>query len=61
MPSPETLDTLIDAMTSVLGIAVDPAWRDGVRVHLGISLGHARTVADFPLDDEAEPAPVFTP
>ena len=55
------LDAYMDASAAVLGIAIDPAWRDAVRANLALSLRMAATVAAFPLDDEAEPAPVFTP
>jgi hypothetical protein len=53
------LDALIDAGTAVLGIPLQPAWRSAIRMHLAISLGHAATVLEFPLPDEADPAPVF--
>jgi len=59
MPSDEELAALIDAAAPVLGIAVDPAWRDAIRTHLAIALGHGLSVAAFALPDEAEPAPVF--
>lgn len=52
-------DALIDAGTALLGITVEPAWRAAIRLHLGISLTHAAAVLDFPLPDEADPAPVF--
>ena len=60
MLSDETLDQMIDALAPALGLRVDPAWREAVRTHLRLSLGHAALVADFPLPDEMEPAPVFT-
>ena len=54
-----TLDVLIAAGTSLLGIPLAAEWRAGVRQHLAISMTQARLVADFPLPDEAEPASVF--
>ena len=60
MTEPE-LDAYMDASAAVLGIAIDPAWRDAVRANLALSLRMAATVAAFPLEDEAEPTPVFTP
>lgn len=57
----ERLDAMIDAAASALGIGVAPEWRGAVRQHLAISLAHAANVTSFPLDDEAEPAPVFHP
>jgi hypothetical protein len=54
------LDALIDAGTASLGIAMKPEWRQAVRLHLLISLGHAATVMQAPLPDHLDPAPVFT-
>lgn len=53
------LDALIDAGTQVLGIEVKPEWRQTVRMHLAISLGHANAVLEVPLSDHLDPAPVF--
>jgi hypothetical protein len=53
------LDALIDAGTAMLGIEMQPGWRDAVRMHLAISLGHAQIVLDEPVDDHLDPAPVF--
>jgi hypothetical protein len=53
------LDALIDAGTTVVGINMNPEWRAAVRMHLAISLGHAATVLEMPLDDHLDPAPVF--
>jgi len=53
------LDALIDAGTAVVGIEMKPEWRQAVRMHLVISLGHAVTVMEAPLPDDLDPAPVF--
>ncbi len=55
-----TLDAFIDASAELLGITIDPAWRDPVRANLTVSLRMGALVMDFPLPDDAEPAPVFT-
>jgi hypothetical protein len=55
------LDSLIDAGARLLGIDIRPEWCDSIRLNLAISLGHARTVGEFRLPDEAEPAPIFLP
>ncbi len=55
------LDAYMDASAAVLGIGIAPEWRDAVRANLALSLRMAAIVAAFPLEDEAEPAPVFTP
>jgi hypothetical protein len=54
------LDAFLAAGTALLGIPVQPGWRDAIRQHLAVSLMLAGQVLDFPLPDEAEPAPVFT-
>ena len=53
------LDALIDAGAAALGIEMQPQWRQAVRMHLAISLGHAQTVLDEPVEDHLDPAPVF--
>ena len=53
------LDAWIDAGTAALGIAVKPEWRQAIRMHLAISLGHAETVLAVDLPDHLDPAPVF--
>lgn len=53
------LDAMIDAGTTVLGIEMQPEWRQAVRMHLAISLGHAATVLETELSDHIDPAPVF--
>jgi len=59
MTDPGDFEALLAAVPWLLGIRVRPEWRDAIRLHLGISLEHARNVGEFPLPDEAEPAPVF--
>ncbi len=59
MTNDADLDALIDAGTALLGITVDPAWRDAIRTNLAVTLSLAATVDAFPLPDDADPAPVF--
>jgi Protein of unknown function (DUF4089) len=54
------LEALMDASAVVLGLTIAPEWRDAVRSNLLVTLRLAQLVRDFPLPDEAEPAPVFT-
>lgn len=54
-------DDPIDALAASLGIPLRPEWRAGVRLNYEISLRLANEVAGFPLEDEAELAPVYTP
>jgi hypothetical protein len=59
MSDTNDLDAFIDAGTRLLGIEIRPEWREAIRLHLAISLAHTRAVGEFPLSDEADPAPVF--
>ena len=52
-------DADLIAAAAVLGITLDPAWHDAVRFHLDLSLRAADLVAEFPLPDELDPAPVY--
>jgi len=60
MSDSDDLDAFIAAGTRLLGLTIKPEWREAIRLHLAISLGHARAVAEFPLPDESDPAPVFS-
>ena len=49
----------LDALAATLGITLRPEWHGTVRANLEISLRLANVVMDFPLDDDADLAPVF--
>ncbi len=53
------LDHLI-AAAGLLGLDIAPDWRAGVRANLRVALSFGALVAEFPLPDAAEPAPVFS-
>jgi hypothetical protein len=55
----DAADALIAASAGALRLPIDPAWRPAVRTHILLLLKHAALVEEFPLPDEAEPAPVF--
>lgn len=57
--SADPLDDFISAAATALNLPLDPAWRPAVKANLVVTLQHAANVAEFPLSDEAEPAPVF--
>ena len=59
MHEKETLDEMIRSSAQTLGLNVRPEWLASVRAHLDVSLTHGKSVADFPLTDDAEPAPIF--
>jgi len=57
--SDNDLDAWLDSGATLLGIEVAPEWREAIRLHLGITRDLARSVMEFPLSDDADPAPVF--
>ncbi|GJE17128.1 hypothetical protein AIGOOFII_1840 [Methylobacterium marchantiae] len=59
-PASGGFDTYIDAASAFLGLPLDPAWVAAVGANLTVLHAAAGLVAEFPLPDEAEPAPVFT-
>jgi hypothetical protein len=58
--APELLDQFIEAAAHALALPVEPAWKGTVKANLEVTLRLAASFADFPLPDDAEPAPVFT-
>lgn len=57
--SADTTDDFIDAAAMLLGLPVALEWKPAVRANLALTLTFARIVEEFPLPDDAEPAPVF--
>ncbi len=55
----DAVDVLVAASAQALGLTLDPAWQAGVKFNLQLILRHAALVDEFPLPDDAEPAPVF--
>ena len=56
---PGPLDEFIDAAARALDLAIEPAWKPEIKANLEVTLRLAAVVAEFPLPDDAEPAPVF--
>ncbi len=59
-PARDPLDHFIAAAGRALGLPIEPAWQPAIKTNLSVTLRLAAAYADFPLPDEAEPAPVFT-
>jgi hypothetical protein len=57
--SRELLDHFIGAAAHAHALPVEPAWKPAIRANLEVTLRLAASFADFPLPDDAEPAPVF--
>jgi Protein of unknown function (DUF4089) len=58
--APDALDQFISAAAHALALPVEAAWKGAVKANLEVTLRLAASFADFPLPDDAEPAPVFT-
>jgi hypothetical protein len=56
---PHPLDGYILGAARALELKIDPAWMPSVRANLDVTLKMGALVASFPLDDEAEPAPIY--
>ena len=50
----------IDAAARVLDLAIEPSWKPAIEANLEATLQLAASFMEFPLADEAEPAPIFT-
>lgn len=61
MPTDNELDQYIEHAAKVLQLPLRAEWKTAVRENLAVTLSHAATVSEFPLADDAEPAPVFQP
>ena len=55
----EPLDDYIDAVSNVLGLPVEDAWKPVIRANLAVTLKMARMVDEFVLPDESEPASIY--
>lgn len=53
------IDALVEAGAKALGLPLEAAWHASIKFNLQLILHHAALVEEFPLPDDAEPAPVF--
>jgi hypothetical protein len=53
-------EAVVDAMTPLLGLTLTPESRAQTVVHLRIAAEQAEKLLSVPLDDQEEPAPVFS-
>ena len=56
---PFDAEAIIDAVAPLLGLPVAPEHRPGVVANLRMTARLAVLVAELPLDDREEPAPVY--
>lgn len=57
--TPPDSEAVMEAAAGVLGLTIDPSWREAVLANLRVLRAAAELVEGFPLPDEAEVAPVF--
>jgi hypothetical protein len=55
----DPLDDFIATASRALDLPLEAAWQPSVKANLAVTLRLGALVAEFPLPDEAEPAPVF--
>ena len=55
----DPLDAYVDAAAIALNLPIEEAWKASVRMNLDVTLKLAARVAEFPLPEGIEPAPVF--
>ncbi len=55
----DALDDFIVAAALALMLPAEKQWLPAIKANLRVTLQHAATVEQFPLPDDAEPAPVF--
>ncbi len=56
---PDAFDDFVTAAARALALPAERAWLPAIKANLRVTLEHAAAVAEFPLPDDAEPAPVF--
>ena len=56
---PDKLDDFITVASTALDLPLEEGWRPAIKANLDVALNLANLVAEFPLPDEAEPAPIF--
>jgi hypothetical protein len=60
LPTDEAkLDAFVETGAALAGLTIDPAYREGVKLHLNATGNAAKLVLSCELEDDAEPGPVF--
>ncbi|ARQ00574.1 DUF4089 domain-containing protein [Pseudorhodoplanes sinuspersici] len=59
MTEHDPLDAWIVASAELMKLPLDPAWLPAVRQNVEVTFRLAAQFDEFPLPDDAEPAPVF--
>jgi hypothetical protein len=59
MNDTDATDAWITSSAAMLGLPLETAWLPTIRANVEVTFRLAKLVEDFPLPDEAEPAPVY--
>lgn len=59
MSEDDLTETWISASAALLGLPIESAWLPSIRANVEVTFRLGQLVDEFPLPDEAEPAPVF--
>ncbi len=59
MSEDNVTDTWITASAAMLTLPIESAWLPSICANVEVTFRLAKLVDEFPLPDEAEPAPVF--
>jgi hypothetical protein len=57
--SDDLTDAWITSSAALLGLPIESAWMPSIRANVEVTFRLAKMVDDFPLPDEAEPAPIY--
>lgn len=60
-PDDEERAAALNAIIRLLDLSIAEAWRAAALANMKVIDEQARLVLEFPLGDEDEPAPIFTP
>lgn len=61
VPTPEELGAYVDEAAKLIDLPIAAEHRPGVVQFVGVNMGAAALVMEFPLPDGVEGAPVFEP
>ena len=59
MNDQDVTDRWIASSAALLGLPIEAEWMPAIRANVEVTLQMAKLVEEFPLEDEAEPAPVY--
>jgi hypothetical protein len=59
MATDDRIDAFVASAAALLDLPVEDGWKPAIHANLEVTLRLAKLVEDFPLAEDAEPAPVF--